>query len=76
MLPPPEAEFYTRDDLLSSAQSWALGQGYVVTSKKSVACNRIQIKCDLGSANVLQEEEKDNESSYRIPISTFWKCFE
>ena len=67
MIPPPEDEYDSREDLLSAAQSWALGQGYALTIKKrSVAGKSVQLKCDRGGANVLQEKEKttDNESSY------------
>ncbi|CCI11640.1 unnamed protein product [Albugo candida] len=36
MLRPQEAEYGSREELLSEAQKWALGQGYAVTIKRSV----------------------------------------
>ena len=35
MLPPQEAEYGSREELLSTVQKWALGQGYAVTIKRS-----------------------------------------
>ena len=65
MIPPPENEYKSREDLLSAAQSWALGHGYAVTIKRSVAGKNVQLKCDRGGANVLQEKEKKRQTTSR-----------
>ena len=43
MIPPPEDEYDSREDLLSAAQSWALGHGYAVSIKRSVAGKSMQL---------------------------------
>ena len=42
MLPTSEAEYDSREEVLSAAQKWALGQGYAVTIKCSAAREKLQ----------------------------------
>jgi hypothetical protein len=72
MIPPPENEYESREDLLSAAQSWALGHGYAVTIKRSVAGKNVQLKCDRGGANVLQEKEKNDRQRVVVLTAHFY----
>ena len=66
MIPPPENEYESREDLLSAAQSWALGHGYAVTIKRSVAEKTYNLNVIVAVQTCSKKKKKtiDNESSY------------
>ena len=65
MLPPPEAEYDSREEVLSADQKWALGQGYAVTVKRSAARTYVQLKCDRGGASVSKSTERKRQTTSR-----------
>ena len=68
MLPPPEVEYASREQLMDTVQTFARGQGYAVTIKSSIAGKRVYLKCDRGAVNVpkVGKERQRKTSSRRI----------
>ena len=68
MLPPPEVEYASREQLEDNVQTFARGQGYAVTIKSSITGKRVYLKCDRGAINVpkIGKERQRQTSSRRI----------
>ena len=66
MLPRPEVEYASREQLMDTVQTFARGQGYAVTIKSSIAGKRVYLKCDRGAVNVLKTgKERERQTSSR-----------
>ena len=68
MLPPPEVEYASREQLTGTVQTFARGQGYALTIKSSIAGKSVYLKCDRGAVNVpkVEKERQRQTSSRRI----------
>ncbi|CEG45282.1 uncharacterized protein PHALS_01590, partial [Plasmopara halstedii] len=69
LLPPPEMDYVSREELMSAVQNFARAQGYAVSIKRSNAGKRVFLKCDSGGLYQLKinlEERKRERSTRRI----------
>ena len=73
MLPPPEVEYASREQLEDTVQTFACGQGYAVTIKSSIAGKRAYLKYDRGAVNVPKvEKERQRQTDHAVLIACFF----